>query len=155
MTTFNPEWEYYQADPEIDEIVHGIRTRSVLRVYDSRVTGGFSQVKTPDGYRSRLGPERMTRQPGPRPTRQVKRCAKCNKLFLPDRPEQTYCSVKCRGRLGGTVARVLATKRCAWCPNTFVPRRPCEADRRECCSHSCKNRLWHHRRNQVRPQSGE
>lgn len=97
---FNPAWEYYTADPEVEEVlIESTPDRSdrIDMAIDSR-TGrfgmtGMAVMSHPDRYRSRW-PVRREFIKEARPDR---KCKQCGCLFHPRNDESKYCSALCFG----------------------------------------------------------
>lgn len=126
----DPEWEYWEPDEEIAEILaesgacrHPFDLLSDNRLYKTGYLGLRYGNGNPDTCNFRLAPERVNQ----RELVGKKECKKCGEVFYPDRFSRMYCSNECYPRPGK--ARVLADKSCAFCGETFRPK---EASRRYC-----------------------
>lgn len=76
--------------------------------------------------------------------RRRRRCGTCRQLFLPDRPEARFCSLKCAA---ASTAKIKHARRahfvCPVCSASFTMP-PCQARRnvaRPCCSRRCAHEL--------------
>lgn len=126
----DPEWEYYVANPDIEEILtFKLRTRKALfDVFgislekDDRSTG-FQHVPTdnPNYARTRLAPVKFKDRYAAEPARRMperEECPTCGWVFRPYRKGQIYCGNSCRPNYG-----VLPRERsCVVCSRPFRPR---------------------------------
>lgn len=149
---FDPNWEYYTADPEIEELIQ--QSNDIRMDNADRLPNTFEDRRTHylTGYRvfpidmlkwdgTYFGRYRINKRHTNPLEQRVCQNEKCRKLFYPRVREsvvQRYCSIKCSPHRGSK--KVLPLERvCALssCGKIFAPL----YSTHECCSMLCCNRL--------------
>lgn len=137
---FDPSWEYFVPDPEIESLVYKLECASIHSVLDVMTDERRSSRTSVAGFRFgsgnpnhapsfRLGRAKRGRVYEPIPDRQ---CPKCRATFTPSRRAQVHCSKRC----GCGTGRVLTQRLCGECRREFQP----DEDRRLFCSRDCAHR---------------
>jgi hypothetical protein len=120
VVEFDPEWEYYNPDPEVNEIVYSRKVNDFGVVFtrdkSKKANHGFRFGNGNPNYCSfRMGREKK----GYRTIQlEDKNCPKCSRLFTPSRRSQVACSKRC----GCGAPKVLpSTVSCKECCKEFRP----------------------------------
>jgi hypothetical protein len=138
---FDPEWEYFEPDPEIAEVLVSHSRVSLAEMVFGGVRPGEDQgasgfrfgVGNPDAPRGKVAP--LTSRDVEQVYKAIQRdhihyhvrCEGCGGYFLPDKNSRKYCSNECYIRLGA--ARILEDIPCTTCGKVFRPR---ESGRKYC-----------------------
>lgn len=129
MVEFDPAWEYYTPDPEIDYCVHsrGGRSGSFDAVWDRRLAkvdnlgfrfGSGNPDRDPERFRERR--ERRIDQPT---WNEWRECERCRQWFRADSDHRRYCGNECRlARLHEGNRRPRRSQLCR-CGRFFEPKR--------------------------------
>lgn len=137
VVEFDPAWEYFVADPEIEELVYRRRASGLDAIDDARIVfkggnGGFRFGKgNPNRCNFKFGREKRRHQvEEPQP----KKCPKCNCYFIPSRKSMVFCSKKCGCGADKVLPLVL---KCKVCGDDFKPYWSGHC----CCSRQCGGSL--------------
>jgi hypothetical protein len=149
---FDPRWEFFQADPEVLEVLDMTTKASsleLLGVYDSyrpQERAGIAKKDMVSGFRLGHGnPDRQSsfrlgrsKKPvGSEPKLTDKVCQGCGKVFLPDRSSRRYCSMDCRPFMGRT--KEIPDRTCPTCGVVFsTDRKSQRYCSRVCYGASCR-----------------
>lgn len=131
---FDPQWEYYCPDAEIQEVL-----QSSFRLEDGyfRENAKRMGLRCGRGNPDRCLPIRLKRvmEPPPSSRLMILPCCICGHLFRPKRRGQRVCSHRCLGRTSSFSERVRkGSFFCSYCKNKFIPKR---AGRDTYCSRQC------------------
>lgn len=117
---FDPEWEYYTSDPEVQELIdesgRGLKVYDNVRSYRNDWSSGFGFGKHPH-QKTYLGKERPTRQTT-LPNFRI--CKGCQFAFVPVKMSQVHCSMLCYSP-PGRKKQLPPVRLCCKCSSFFKP----------------------------------
>lgn len=140
MPELDPEWEYFTADPEIEDLL-----ALSPGVYDlgsdaARAGVRFGSGKPGGGSMGRVAREKVKPPPDPRPKPLAKppdaTCPACVAPFRRKRRGQRYCSPECKPK-GGRPRLRPREAACCRCLKVFEPK---QIHHHKYCSPACANR---------------